>query len=653
MDINTIRGHVDFGIITIREDEFRAVLQRFPPESVVQGNRIYALSHVQTIQSDSYLVAITRCVEQGTGEGQAVAQDLIRDLDPQWLVVVGIAGAVPDFEFTLGDVVAATRLHDFCVEAVIEGGAPEYAVTGGPMHRAVQDILAILPVWDKKLQGWNNESSIGMPRPPIDLNPDNFYGDEKWQEKSRKTLGQQLNVSRKPIVVTGPIVSSDRLVKDSELVKAWKQAARHTRAVEMELAGVYRAARQKDREYPILAIRGISDIVGFKRHPDWTRYACHSAAAFAYAFIKARPIKPRYTNQVKNINLSHLIANTPQKYGWSSTNVALFISLESTQSIRTRLQTPDGQKFGGLLPFDHSEVTKIITEFPKLAYRYSEEYVQEYTLTSGNELYNMTISPPVREALESLLTPSTIELVIEPNLQCLPWELMHDGKEFLCLKHSLGRSIASSDDLRNLKSKIADLDSPIGGLKFLLISMTGLDYDSEVRLIFDMCQQNPDIDTSILSREQATRHQFLNQLYRGQSIVHLAGHASGSGVLLYDGILDMDLIAETALQHHPPRLITLSACETGLVENTETEPTGYRLASRGFNVLSPLTWIGFELSQVIATSFYKDILNGKSFGESLRLAKNKAFPTTVGWWSYILYGNPSESLTSNRNKEAC
>jgi hypothetical protein len=55
----------------------------------------------------------------------------------------------------------------------------------------------------------------------------------------------------------------------------------------MELGGVFLAARQIDREHPILAIRGISDIVGFKREEQWTKYACTTAAAFAYALVRA------------------------------------------------------------------------------------------------------------------------------------------------------------------------------------------------------------------------------------------------------------------------------------------------------------------------------------------------------------------------------
>jgi len=96
-------------------------------------------------------------------------------------------------------------------------------------------------------------------------------------------------------VIAGPIASSDRLIKDAEILQVWLKFARQVQAVEMESAGVYRATH--GRLIPFLAIRGISDVVGFKRHPDWTEYACHAAAAFLLAFLKAflraRAIEPR------------------------------------------------------------------------------------------------------------------------------------------------------------------------------------------------------------------------------------------------------------------------------------------------------------------------------------------------------------------------
>src|SRR4051794_23689421 len=106
---DALKGKVDFGIVAIRPDEFEAVLNRLPPVSEIQGRRRYGLSHLQTEDGEEYVLVLARCREQGTGEAQNITNDLIEDFDPQWIILVGIAGGVPSDEYTLGDVVAATR----------------------------------------------------------------------------------------------------------------------------------------------------------------------------------------------------------------------------------------------------------------------------------------------------------------------------------------------------------------------------------------------------------------------------------------------------------------------------------------------------------------------------------------------------------------
>lgn len=291
-----LKGTVDFAIITIREDEFLAVLQRFPNQEDVKGNRTYSLTRVELPGGGRYTVVTAKSIEQGEASAQDLARDIIEDLDPRWLLLVGIAGSVPAPEYTLGDVVAATRLSDFSVSAAVEGAKREFAVGGGPMHKQVQDLLAYLPAWLQRVEGWNEEESISRKRPPVSLGGRNFYGAPSSQAKVRESLKRHFGPtvpSRPPLVTAGPIASSDTLIKDTALIEDWRRSARHILAVEMELSGVYQAARRIDREYPILAIRGISDVIGFRRDPDWTGYACHTAAAFAYALIRSRPIDPR------------------------------------------------------------------------------------------------------------------------------------------------------------------------------------------------------------------------------------------------------------------------------------------------------------------------------------------------------------------------
>ncbi len=299
--IDTLRGQVDIGIMAIREDEFLAVLERFPSRStVVGGRRFYDFTRVTT-QADTALgVAFVRLPEQGQGVAQAVARDLIDDFNPPWLFLVGIGGGIPDREYSLGDVILAMRLHDFSVSAVLQDQPSEFNVGGGPMHQEVESLLAHLPALQAQLEGWNTQDSIEMTKPLVDvpqnLNAPEYYGSDDWKKRVQRSLTANFpsgKESRGPKWHVGPMISSNRLIKDADLARQWQQSARHTAAVEMELGGVYLAARHGgQRDYRILAIRGLSDIVGFKRSGAWTAYACHSAAAFAHALIMSGIIVP-------------------------------------------------------------------------------------------------------------------------------------------------------------------------------------------------------------------------------------------------------------------------------------------------------------------------------------------------------------------------
>ncbi len=281
---------VDIGILTIRDDEQRAVINVFPDRAgTVQGaHREYTLRHADAGRGERYTVAVVRQVEQGLGEAQTVARDLIDDLAPRLILVVGIAGGLPSDDVTLGDVVLSTRIHDFTVEARKTGHEATYAATGGPIDKALANAVADLANREDELGDW---TSALPARPPVTWTEDgHFYGPPEWQRELRAKLEHHDPKGAPPRVpryVAGPIASSDRLVKDPAVLIPWLQTARNLLAVEMESGGVYRAVRER---CPMLAIRGLSDLVGLSRSDAWTKYACTSAAAFTRAFLRTRPV---------------------------------------------------------------------------------------------------------------------------------------------------------------------------------------------------------------------------------------------------------------------------------------------------------------------------------------------------------------------------
>jgi nucleoside phosphorylase len=283
------KGKIDFGIITIKREELLAVLKRFSPDTVVEDKRSYMISRIPIAGAD-YQAAIVQCPAQGTNVAQSVTHDLIEELDPRWILLTGIAGGKPSEDFTLGDVVIADQIHDFTIEAANEGGKSQYGARERELSRTVQNRVTELPYWAKYFAGWNNQESIDQSQPLMNLESLDVYGDDDWQDNLKKKLQRHFKQSsspRLPLYITGAIASSDRLIKDTEIIKAWGSVVRQIIAFEMEAVGVYEAADKGDHKYPVITIRGISDIAGLKRDPAWTDYACNSAAAFAYALVKS------------------------------------------------------------------------------------------------------------------------------------------------------------------------------------------------------------------------------------------------------------------------------------------------------------------------------------------------------------------------------
>lgn len=295
----TLKEVTQIGIIAIRPDEFRAVLDHFPVRRRAKGNnRFYEHARIRPRGGAEIGVAITKSFEQGQVSAQATANDMIRELAPRWILLVGIAGGIPNSEYSLGDVVLSSRLHDFSVTAAFEGGTVAYQVQGGPVHIEVEGLLAHLPAMDDEFKTWNSAQSLGMER-PIETLPeapdDRYYGDEEWKSSVYKSIKANFGGSaahRPPRYVVSPVIAANTLVKDTELARQWGQSARHASAVEMELGGIYVAARHDGGGTTrVLAIRGLSDIVGYKRSPEWTAFACKSAASLTRALIDAGLIK--------------------------------------------------------------------------------------------------------------------------------------------------------------------------------------------------------------------------------------------------------------------------------------------------------------------------------------------------------------------------
>ena len=161
------------------------------------------------------------------------------------------------------------------------------------MTLAVEKLVKDLPADRAQLAGWNSPGLLRMDKPreqvPKTMSSKKFYGSLDWRRTVHKSLRAHFPKKGKlrlPDFFAATILTSNTLLKDTKLAATWRKTARHASGVEMELAGVCAAARYgMDGTTRVLAIRGVSDIVGYKRDHAWTEFACQSAAAFAHALI--------------------------------------------------------------------------------------------------------------------------------------------------------------------------------------------------------------------------------------------------------------------------------------------------------------------------------------------------------------------------------
>ena len=279
-DIRDYRGRVHLAIVSVKPEEEDEILLRFPRQHSVRGERDYGLCHVENVQGDPLLVATVRQPRQGNLEANSVTRDVISDLDPEWILLVGIAGASPFGDAVLGDVVLGTHTHDLTVQVRNADGGTTFAAGGGA---ATTDVEATVVHLRSIL------AQVNLPRPEITLNPATLIyttEDEEVNKKIAASLNVRFSRGYAPKILDGPIISTDALVKDVHLVRQWRETMRNTLAIEMESAGAYRAARTRVKTYSLLAIRGISDIVGLEKQEGAVQHACRIAAECALRFVQ-------------------------------------------------------------------------------------------------------------------------------------------------------------------------------------------------------------------------------------------------------------------------------------------------------------------------------------------------------------------------------
>jgi predicted ATPase/class 3 adenylate cyclase len=281
----------------------------------------------------------------------------------------------------------------------------------------------------------------------------------------------------------------------------------------------------------------------------------------------------------------------------------------------------------------------------------------------GRLLYNRLLTAEIKYAVGSL--PTDLPLIIATNDTDLPWELLHDGQEYLALQRPLARRLLSEMAARqNLISNqrecpilfIADPEDNLNEAK------------QEADELIELCDTTSEtelIEARGLVGERALKQEVLKQLASGEyQLIHYSGHAEPGALKLADGKLTAQEIQET-MSGRP--FIFLNGCQSArAIETTAASnplpyasPATHNLVSAfilgGAVACIGTLWKVFDVSsRQFARKFYELVLHGVPVGEALRQVRvwmRQTCPDDPLWVSFVLYGDPTLRLAGLERQE--
>jgi len=285
----------------------------------------------------------------------------------------------------------------------------------------------------------------------------------------------------------------------------------------------------------------------------------------------------------------------------------------------------------------------------------------------GKLMYSLLIS----DAMQRLVGESDCALTVTSNDLELPWELMHDGDDFLCVKRAFARMpIGAVFPRRTRPPRVRDRTP----WRVLLIHSDPHYADPTRRLAaaereIDAIAERltalvPAENIRILRPPAADVDTLTRHLSSGDyDVIHYAGHAGFdptdstlSHLVLHEGReFSADRI-QKVLEGRP--VVFLNACDTSRTRNAE-ETAGVGIVARAQGLASAFVYGGAhacvgslwpvfdDTARDFAVSFYDLLFHRHRVGQALAQARQQSRALNrdrLTWASYALYGDPLHRL---------
>ena len=273
----------------------------------------------------------------------------------------------------------------------------------------------------------------------------------------------------------------------------------------------------------------------------------------------------------------------------------------------------------------------------------------------GHLLYERLLPPESRARL-ARATAAELTLRIDDQLVQIPWELMHDGREFLCLRFAMGRVVSTPQPFATVKPR--ELRAP---LRVVIITDAGHDLPEAARegaRLAAWLGGRAEFSIAMNDREVG-RDEFLRH-FTSCDILHFAGHTdynlsqpSASSFRLADGRLSASDLGRLSGDAAVPRVVFVNACESAQTpqwRGPDIETAVFGLANAFLltgvkHYMGTLRNLEDRAAFQYALEFYAALGSGESIGGAIRQARRamakRDGTTSLTWASYVLYGDPT------------
>lgn len=287
----------------------------------------------------------------------------------------------------------------------------------------------------------------------------------------------------------------------------------------------------------------------------------------------------------------------------------------------------------------------------------------------GRRMYSLLIPDAMQRLIDET---DEFPLTITSNNPELPWELLHDGTEFLCLKRTFARMPAQQTFPRRTR------DSVVPGERrkttvLLIHSVHGeplQQAENEINAIeAGLAKMTPAPAVTKLTGSDVTASRLTDELSLGDyDLIHYAGHAGfesqrpeRSYLLLSTGEHFRAERVQRLLEGHP--VVFLNACESSKsAPQVQGRSTGGTVAQAqglasafvygGAQACVGSLWPVFDDTAAdLAVEFYRQLIEKRQrVGEALRRARvmsHSRQQDRTTWAAYALYGDPSSLLAAS------